>query len=71
MTTGGPKLDSDIVRLYGKTSGYIFSKFIIKTIDVDLIKCVMIKDFHNFTNRNVFILKFLFLIIVFKFVEWL
>jgi hypothetical protein len=54
IKNGVVKFDVDVFKQYGKTLGYFEgSSPSLMTIDVDLIKAITIKDFHNFTNRRV------------------
>lgn len=46
--------DVEIIQKYGKTLGYFEgSSPVVLTTDVQLIKRVLIKDFHFFVNRKV------------------
>ncbi len=48
------KDDLACVQKYGRTYGHFLgSTPSINTADVDLIKSILIKDFHHFVNRRV------------------
>nr|QUF59375.1 cytochrome p450 CYP3044B8 [Brachionus angularis] len=50
---GLPYNDTRLIKKYGKIVGYFEgSEPIILTTDPKLLKLIMIKDFHNFTNRR-------------------
>ena len=54
MHKGIARNDVDQCRLFGKTHGeFLGSAPTINTADVNLIKCIMIKDFNYFVNRRV------------------